>query len=335
MYTLARQLPAFGWNVRVISACGGGSMEALFHEAQIDVAVGPKVSTWGRVETLSFLDKQLTQHPTDLVHTHLGADIWGAATAWWLRLPWVSTIHDTLPEGVWKRRLHGVWLRRALGVAAVSEHVRHTIAQRYGRRRGVECLPSGIEIEKTWKPAVKRSKPMTSLLFVGRLSQEKGLRELLEALALTHGEWSLEVVGDGPERRALEALARERHIDHRIAWHGAQEHPERFYVHADACLVPSQSEGQGLVPLEAASAGVPLLLSDVPALRLAFDAKAAYLPARREPRAWAQAIEAFLRQPHEASARALEAQALVQREYDAHTCAERYAAWYERLLSTV
>jgi glycosyltransferase involved in cell wall biosynthesis len=98
------------------------------------------------------------------------------------------------------------------------------------------------------------------LLFVGRLNAQKGIADLLRALALVPGV-SLDVVGEGPDRGALDSLARSLAIDARVRWHGAlrQEGLPALYGSAAAVVVPSLDEGLGLVAVEASLCGAPVI----------------------------------------------------------------------------
>src|SRR5688500_19846256 len=82
-------------------------------------------------------------------------------------------------------------------------------------------------------------KPQT-LLFVGRLTKQKGVDLLLRTLAKLPPGITLDVVGDGDERAALERLAGELNVRDRVRFHGAQSQRElvNFYRSASALVVP-------------------------------------------------------------------------------------------------
>ena len=76
-------------------------------------------------------------------------------------------------------------------------------------------------------------------------------------------ETQLWIVGDGPEQAHLEAQAKELGIsDHVIFW-GRQAEVATFYKNADSYLLSSDSEGWGLVIVESATYGLPILMTDV------------------------------------------------------------------------
>lgn len=106
------------------------------------------------------------------------------------------------------------------------------------------------------------------VLFVGRLSQEKGLRELLAAWKGVGTSEELTIIGEGPQRKSLEAYATEEHIE-RVRFVGWKSHDEvlEAYRSARVVVVPSLfPEPFGMVALEALLQGCPIIVSNRGAL---------------------------------------------------------------------
>jgi glycosyltransferase involved in cell wall biosynthesis len=105
------------------------------------------------------------------------------------------------------------------------------------------------------------------LLYVGRLVRTKGLRDAIRALArlTTPTPVLLEVVGEGPDRPACEALVKELGLGSAVRFHGRQprERVEGFYRDADIFVFPSYREAGGNVVFESMGYGVPLVVSDL------------------------------------------------------------------------
>ena len=100
------------------------------------------------------------------------------------------------------------------------------------------------------------------ILSIGRLSREKGHADLLGALGQLRSlerEWKLVLVGAGPDRVALEQLARARCIAARVRFAGFHTDVSPFYAIADVVVLPSHSEGSSNVLLETMMAGVPIV----------------------------------------------------------------------------
>jgi glycosyltransferase involved in cell wall biosynthesis len=102
--------------------------------------------------------------------------------------------------------------------------------------------------------------------YVGRLSTEKGLEHLIAALSLgspVEGPWRLLIVGDGPERRALEAMATQARLDGRVTFAGFQSDASPWYAAMDALILPSLTEGTPMALLEAMAHRVAVIASAV------------------------------------------------------------------------
>lgn len=105
--------------------------------------------------------------------------------------------------------------------------------------------------------------------YIGRLVPEKGIDLLMRALAGWTADWRLQIVGQGPERAALERLAQTLGSADRVAFVGqipSMDIP-RFYHQLDALVIPSRTlpnwkEQFGRVITEAMASGVPVIGSD-------------------------------------------------------------------------
>lgn len=100
------------------------------------------------------------------------------------------------------------------------------------------------------------------LLFVGRISPEKGLDKLILALAQdspTRASMRLTVVGDGPEREACEALTSELGLHEQVRFEGFQSDVERFFASSHIMVMASEREGLPLVLVESLCSARPVL----------------------------------------------------------------------------
>jgi D-inositol-3-phosphate glycosyltransferase len=175
------------------------------------------------------------------------------------------------------------------------------------------------------------------LLFVGRIQPLKGLDVAIGALAeLRRRDSQLVVVGgpSGPDGHAeaakAELLADELGVADRIRWVPPQPHHllATYYRAADLCVVPSRSESFGLVALEAAACGTPVVAAAVGGLRtLVDDGDTGYLVEDRHPEVFASAVDALLADPGRAQ-RMGEAAAARARGYTWSTTAARLRRLY-------
>jgi D-inositol-3-phosphate glycosyltransferase len=144
------------------------------------------------------------------------------------------------------------------------------------------------------------------LLFVGRIQRAKGLELAVRTLgALPRSLGAVLVVVGGPsgadgraEVERVSRLAERLGVASSLRWFAPEPHEllGSFYRAADVCLVPSMSESFGLVALEAAACGAPVVASAVGGLRAIVDhARTGFLVPERDPETWAGVVQRVLR----------------------------------------
>ncbi|HEX8364330.1 MAG TPA: glycosyltransferase [Allosphingosinicella sp.] len=130
----------------------------------------------------------------------------------------------------------------------------------------------------------------------GALIEKKGQRLAIEALSQIPGA-TLILVGDGPDRPRLEALAAGSGKRVRLAGRRPHEELPLYLAAADATLLPSASEGLANVWVESLACGTPVVTTDVGGAREVFDRPEAGRLAPREPAALAAALREILDDP--------------------------------------
>jgi glycosyltransferase involved in cell wall biosynthesis len=147
-----------------------------------------------------------------------------------------------------------------LGIAQyVEESLRHLRIQRF------EIMPD-VGIDHVPPPVDRRRRagPVRAL-FVGRVVRTKGAREAIRAISMcAELPLTLDIVGDGADRAACEALVAELGVADRVRLHGRQprEAVDRFYKAADIFVFPSYREPGGSVVLEAMGHSLPVIVCD-------------------------------------------------------------------------
>ncbi|MCW2721968.1 glycosyltransferase [Pseudonocardia sp.] len=127
----------------------------------------------------------------------------------------------------------------------------------------------GIDAER-YHAAPEEPGAVPTVLFVGRMDQEKRVDELIRAMAAlpAHVPAALELVGDGPERGTWTGLVESLGIGHRVRFRGFVSEDELLeaYAHASVFCMPGIAELQSLATLEAMASGTPVVAADAMAL---------------------------------------------------------------------
>jgi glycosyltransferase involved in cell wall biosynthesis len=206
----------------------------------------------------------------DVLHSHLSGSIFGGGIAAWLAgVPHVGTLHDVyvVQERPVRARLLDVVHRLGTTLVCVSEKM----AEYYA---GVTHVPAaelrvvrnGVDLERYAAAARMRvAAGRPRLVMVGRLDPIKRHDLVLAALASLPSQlpWELEIVGDGPERQALEALRARLGLDARVKFLGLRDDVPALLANADAFLLVSDSEGMSLSLIEAIASSLPIIATDV------------------------------------------------------------------------
>lgn len=215
----------------------------------------------------------------------------------------------------------------ALGIARPSRCVPIHDAIDPGRVRDLAAAHA------TTRAAFGMAEGAPLIVTIGRLAAEKGHAYLIDALAGLDGVQLL-VVGDGPERAALEARARALGLDRRVCFLGVREDALSILALADACALPSLYEGFGIVVLEAMALGVPVVASRTGGLpEVIRDGETGLLVPPADPRALAAALRSVLFDPDLARRVAHRAREAVHFSYDLPRMIDRVESLYDRVLA--
>jgi glycosyltransferase involved in cell wall biosynthesis len=179
------------------------------------------------------------------------------------------------------RQLARFIVNRTDDIFAVSEYNRKILAELAGDQAPAEVLPMGVDskyfIRRHDVQALRKKLRLSFkrvILFVGRLSEKKGIQYLIRAMQRVGqhlDDAGLVVVGSGPLDQSLQHETSSLGLSSRIAFVGAKNHEELrdYYAAADVTVVPSivdstgDTEGMPVVVLEALSTGTPVVATRV------------------------------------------------------------------------
>jgi glycosyltransferase involved in cell wall biosynthesis len=217
------------------------------------------------------------------------------------RRPFVTTAHDATVahgfnprRGGYKRRLHPWALARARATVAVSAFARDEVVRHYGAdpdRVHVVHSGPGLSTPPAERPTADGDRHSTFFLYVGNLASNKNLPFLVRAFSAADPPVRLVLAGRPGEgfeelKDAIAVSPAAERIE--IRQDVSDDDVERLYSRATALVLPSLYEGFGFTPLEAMARDVPVLASDIPAIREVSGAGALLTPL--EEAAWTDAI---------------------------------------------
>jgi glycosyltransferase involved in cell wall biosynthesis len=304
---------------------------------------GGRLALLGLVRALGRTTRAIVAHGDagwrpDLVHAHwwFPAGL-AAVTPRGPGCPLVITMHGSdvrlamqLPGAP---RLARQVLRRARVRTAVSRWLAEQ-AMAFGGG-AVEAAPMPID-DDVFTPGAHDDRPGDVVLFVGRLNRQKGVHHLLTAAALATAPVRLRVVGDGPDRAALEAQAAALGLSDRITWLPSMT-PHRLadeYRRAAVVAMPSEGEGLGLVGVEAQACGTPVVaFASGGLVDVVRDGETGCLVPAGDAPAMARALDALLEHPDRRAAMGRAGVAHVRDRFSPAAVGERYAALLHRALT--
>lgn len=293
VYMLKTELENRGHNVYVFTTTTPGAPEhehnvfrvpsipfILITERRVGMFYQPK---------LAHIIKKLN---LDIIHTHteFSLGIFGRIMARELRLPIVHTYH-TIYEDYTHYMTHFKALdRRAKAFArAYSKVCCNTVEQvivptektkellmTYSVHKDISVVPTGIDLSKFDKSnysaddieALKQKYNINSqdkvMIYIGRVSQEKNIEEIIEAMPeymKTRALVRFVIVGNGPALEKLQNMVKQSGIEDQVIFTGSQPWDSigLFYQMGDVFVSASQSETQGLTYIEAMASGLPIV----------------------------------------------------------------------------
>lgn len=192
--------------------------------------------------------------PFDLVHAHNAVPAGDAVRRARRSEPLVVSVHGGDVFYTAERSLNVARTFAAARLVLANSHGTARLSRRVGAR-DVEVVRLGTDVPPPRPP--RRDGP-PALVTVAHLVARKRHADVLRALP---PDARYDIVGDGPERPRLEALARELGVAGRVTFHGQLPHAEALAVAraADVFVMPSTDEAFGVAYVEAMAAGLPAI----------------------------------------------------------------------------
>lgn len=296
--TLRRELESLGCEVRVLTLAEGlrsSRADGVYRLGSVSASLLYDRARIGALRN-DPIRRELRDWAPDVVHSHceFSTHVWARRIARELDIPVVHTYHTIYedythyysPSRTMGRKVVETFSRRVLAgtdaVIAPTAKV-EALLRGYGVRRPIHVIPTGLDLrrfrpaetaaEREDAAALRRELAIPAdhrvLVSVCRLAKEKNIDEVLTSLAAAgRDDATLVLVGDGPIRAELEALAGSLGLAERVRFVGCVDPAEipRYYRLGDVFVSASLSETQGLTFIEALACGIPLLCRRDPSL---------------------------------------------------------------------
>jgi teichuronic acid biosynthesis glycosyltransferase TuaC len=289
---------------------------------------------WAAPQLRRALRRMRVEFPFDLVHAHYAVPAGDAVRRVAPDVPLVVSVHGGDVLGA-----HA----EAPAVSATFAHARLVLANSAGTAR--RCYDRGARQVQVVHlgadpPAAPAPPPATpTLVTVANLIERKRIADVIRAVALLAGAWPQlrhVIVGDGPERAALEALATSLGVADRVAFLGrlAPDNAVATARRASLFVLPSTDEAFGVAYVEAMAAGVPAIGcrgEDGPE-EIAAAGGGIELVAPRDPVALAAAVNALLSDSARLDRLRAGARETVLSSFTWERCGRQTVAAYEQVL---
>ncbi len=239
-----------------------------------------------------FLKIHMIDHSYDVCHVHFVIPT-GEVARWIKRkykIPYIITAHGSDVEGhntkismkLMHRVLRNSWrkiVEDAYTVIGPSQYLKNLMNCNYPCSK-YQYIPNGIEFDK-WHNCAVAEKKEKKILIMGRLQKFKNVQMILYALEnVDLGEWSVDILGDGPYRKELEQITSRIGLKGKVHFQGwinsGTEEQMEFVKKASVYISASRFESFAMSVIETVAAGCYPLLSDIPAHRQLLEADEYY-----------------------------------------------------------
>ena len=308
---VAQLLPALASRCEVVvAAYGDGPLRDAAREAGVRFvglrhvrrALRPGRDLLGLLELLALIRRERP----DVVHANSSkAGVLGRVAALLMRVPvrvftvhgWAFKAYAGLPSRLylWADRLMSPLTSATI---CVSETERAAgFAARTCRPRSTVVIPNAVDVEAA--PPARGDGDPPRIVTVGRLAAPKDALTLVRALALLGPiRFSALLVGDGPDRAAVEAEVRSLDLEDRVELAGSRADVPALLAAADVFVLSSRSEGAPISILEAMAAGLPVVACDVGGVgELVADGETGLLVPSADPARLAEALRRLVADP--------------------------------------
>ena len=237
------------------------------------------------------------------------------------------SLHHTFTKKI-EDRLY----KSAAGLVAVSNALKEELYEKREVKKPIQVISNGVNCSDA--PAFLTNTTQAKFLFIGRLHPIKGIAQLVEKMDLADENIHLDIIGNGPEKEKIERLITQKGLQKRVRLLGEYSNDKihsvlPFYT---ALVLPSKYETQGIVLLEANSEGIPVIASDIAAIReTVIQGENGLLCPKDNPESFIAAMNYLAKSPEESRIMGMKGRIKVEARYTWLKIAEQTESLYYSL----
>ena len=301
-----------------------------------------------------FIFRTAAKFQANLIHCHwiIPQGFFTFLYSRWARVPYLLTAHGGDVYAFKNNSLILTFSRFALKhcrTCTTNSQATSEAVKNIWKKTPVETIPMGVDTEKfspeQHNPSLKNELGIRGmfLLGVGRFAEKKGFTYLITALPTILQEYPdtvLVLVGFGPQEKELKQQVRDLGIESSTRFPGSKSGKElaEYFASADMFVGPSvvaqsgDTEGQGVVFLEAMASGTPVIASDVGGITdVVQNGKTGMIIPQRNSAAIAETVLALWNDSNLRSSLIANGTALVKKSFSWDSIAERFLATYSKI----
>ncbi|HVW02665.1 MAG TPA: glycosyltransferase [Planctomycetaceae bacterium] len=346
MTLLATRLPAADFQPEVVALTRGGPYADDLARHGIPLTVLNKRLKFDPVALLRLRKLIRTRRP-DVVHTWLfAANAYGRLAAGGRRRPRIIVSERCVDtwKAAWQHRVDRWLAARADRLVGNSQSVGDFYRDRGFPAERIRVIPNGIALPALDASARARVRGQLGIpdnapvaIYVGRLARQKRVDDLIwsaELVRCIHADFRFLIVGDGPERPALQRYVRNLQAEHSVLFLGHSSEVAETLQAADQFWLASDFEGQSNSLMEAMSSALPVVASDIPPNReLVDETRTGLLTAVGDRAAFAQAALSLFADSDVARRMGQAGRERMSHEFSVEAMVARYADLYREVVT--
>lgn len=290
------------FNIEIATLYSNAIFKKVIEDAGIhvrDLNLKYKYDLRGILKIITLIKKR----KYDIIHVHLfPANIFAALASLFLPkdIVWIFSEHNDYNRRrsyKFYKILDGFTYSRFLKIICVSKQVESALLNWIPSNKGkTKVIPNAVPIPKFLNPCSVKT---YDILFVGRLTKQKGVEILLKAIKILKNKYSknlkIAIVGDGELKENLNNLTAELGVNREVEFLGVRKDVKELMVTSKIFVLPSRWEGFGLVIVEAMSNMLPVIATSVGGIpEIIEDGKDGILVPPEDSETLAQAINDLL-----------------------------------------